>query len=67
MRTLIKGGTIINEGKTFGGSIVVDDKDILAITVGNTLPEMSVDEMIDASGCFVLPGIIDDHVHVREP
>ena len=67
MRTLIKGGTIINEGKTFGGSIVVDDKDILAITVGNTLPEMSVDEMIDASGCFVLPGIIDDHVHFREP
>jgi dihydroorotase len=28
---------------------------------------VSVDETIDASGCFILPGIIDDHVHFREP
>jgi dihydroorotase len=34
---------------------------------GNHTPDTSYDEVIDASGCFVLPGIIDDHVHFREP
>ena len=67
MRKLIKGGTIVNEGRTFDGSIVVDDKNILSVTEGTTLPDVPVDEVIDASGCFVLPGIIDDHVHFREP
>ncbi len=67
MRRLIEGGTIVNEGKVFDGSIVLEGKDILTITEGNKRPELSVDETIDASGCFVLPGIIDDHVHFREP
>ena len=30
-------------------------------------PRGNYDEVIDASGCFVLPGVIDDHVHFREP
>ena len=67
MRTLIEGGTIVIEGRTFDGSIVVDGKDILTIEEGLARPEVSVDETIDASGCFILPGIIDDHVHFREP
>ena len=67
MRTLIEGGAIVNEGRTFDGSIVVDDKNILSITEGFTRPDVAVDETIDASGCFILPGIIDDHVHFREP
>ena len=67
MRILIEGGTIVNEGKTFDGSIVVEGKDILTVTEGTARPEVSIDEVIDASGCFVLPGIIDDHVHFREP
>ena len=67
MKTLIEGGTIVNEGRTFDGSIVVDGKDILTIHEGIQHPEVAVDETIDASGCFVLPGIIDDHVHFREP
>ena len=67
MRQLIEGGTIVIEGRTFDGSIVVDGKDIIAITEGRTRPEVTIDETIDASGCFVLPGIIDDHVHFREP
>lgn len=67
MRKLIEGGTIVNEGRTFDGSIVVDGKDIIAVTEGKNRPEVPVDETIDASGCFVLPGVIDDHVHFREP
>ena len=67
MRTVIQGGRIVNEGKIFDGSIVVEDTKISKIVEGETSPEDIVDEVIDASGCFVLPGIIDDHVHFREP
>ena len=67
MRTVIQGGRIVNEGKIFDGSIVVEDTKISKIVEGETSPEDIADEVIDASGCFVLPGVIDDHVHFREP
>jgi len=68
MRTLIQGGTIVNEGRTFDGYIVIDDETISKVVIGNKLPEaFCYDKIVDASGCFVLPGIIDDHVHFREP
>ena len=67
MRMLIQGGTIVNEGKTFDGSIIIENEVISQIIQGNTIPEASFDEVVDASGCFVLPGVIDDHVHFREP
>ena len=72
MRTLVKGGTLVNEGRTFNGSLVIEDEKITQIIEGNTvvgdLESPTVfDEVIDASGCFVLPGVIDDHVHFREP
>ena len=65
MRTLVKGGCIVNEGRLTDGNIVVEDGDIQEITT--LLPEGSFDEIVDASGCYVLPGVIDDHVHFREP
>ncbi|MCR5469787.1 MAG: dihydroorotase [Prevotella sp.] len=67
MRTLIKGGRIVNEGRTYDGDIVIEDEKILTVCEYNEFPETSVDKTIDVSGCFVLPGIIDDHVHFREP
>ena len=67
MRTLVKGGTIVNEGKTFDASVIIDGEQIAQIIPGSEQPEAPIDEVIDASGCFVLPGIIDDHVHFREP
>ncbi len=67
MRTLIKGGTLVNEGRLFEGSILIEDSQIVQIFTEPHTPEASYDEVIDASGCFVLPGIIDDHVHFREP
>ena len=67
MRTIIQGGTIVNEGKTFDGTIIVENDKLREIVTGNVNPEVSTDTVIDASGCFVLPGIIDDHVHFREP
>jgi dihydroorotase len=67
MRTLIHGGTIVNEGQVFNGSIVVENERIAEIITDTAYLEASYDDVIDASGCFVLPGIIDDHVHFREP
>ena len=67
MRTLIKGGTLVNEGRLFEGSILIEDSQIAQIYKEPHTPEASYDELIDASGCFVLPGVIDDHVHFREP
>ena len=67
MKRLIQHGTLVNENHIFDGSVIVEDSKITKIVEGNTVPNASFDEVIDASGCFVLPGVIDDHVHFREP
>lgn len=66
MRTLIKNGTIVNEGRSFLGDLVANGEQIEEIYEGKA-PRGIYDQVIDASGCFVLPGVIDDHVHFREP
>lgn len=66
MRKLIKNGTIANEGRSFLGDLVVNGEQIEEIYEGKA-PRGIYDQVIDASGCFVLPGVIDDHVHFREP
>lgn len=66
MKTLIKGATIVNEGRAFSGCIAFDD-DIITDIFENQQPDASYDNVIDASGCYILPGVIDDHVHFREP
>ena len=70
MKLLIKGGHIVNEGRVFEGSIVVEGENICDVIreTPETAPQFSTfDEVIDASDCYVLPGIIDDHVHFRDP
>ena len=67
MKRLILHGTLVNDANKFDGSVIVEDSKITKIVEGNTVPNASFDEVIDASGCFVLPGLIDDHVHFREP
>ncbi len=68
MRILIKGGRLVNEGHSFVGSLVIDGDHIVEILKGeDTHPAESVDQTIDAAGCYVLPGVIDSHVHFREP
>lgn len=66
MKLLIQNGTIVNEGISFVGDLIVDGEQIAEIFNGKA-PRGTYDEVIEASGCFVLPGVIDDHVHFREP
>ncbi len=62
---LIKGGTIVNEGKTFVGDILLRNGIIEKISANITVP-YEVEE-INALGKYVIPGCIDDQVHFREP
>ena len=67
MRKLIQGGTIVNEGRSFIGSLIIENDCIIEIIENNETPRGEFDEIVNATGCFVLPGVIDDHVHFREP
>lgn len=64
--TLIKNATIINEGRSFKGSVLIKDQYVDGIYETDTvLP--TADTIIDAEGLLLLPGVIDDQVHFREP
>ena len=65
MKTLIKNGTIINEGKQITADILISKGKIEKIASQIACQE-AVNE-IDASGLYILPGCIDDQVHFREP
>ena len=67
MKTLIFGGKVVNEGKVLTASVVVDNDTITDIIEGTDTPRGSYDQIVDATGCFVLPGVIDDHVNFRDP
>ena len=67
MRTLISNPTIVNNGEQFQGSIVINDGKIVEILRGNELPRAECDEIIEGTGLYLIPGVIDDHVHFREP
>lgn len=67
-RTWIRNATIVNEGRKFLGSVVIENEKIAEVLEGgDRIPSVSCDETIDATGLFLLPGIIDDHVHFRDP
>lgn len=67
MKTLIYGATIVNEGRSFKGCLTLENDLIAGITEGDALPEGHFDLRLNAEDCVVMPGVIDDHVHFREP
>ena len=64
---LIQNATIINEGKSFRGDLLIKDEIISAIGSPGQLKAPSGAKSIDASRLLLIPGIIDDQVHFREP
>ena len=65
MRTLIKNAEIVNENQIFKGDLLIENDFISKIE--NNISEENVDRVIDAEGKYLLPGVIDDQVHFREP
>jgi dihydroorotase len=67
MNYLIKNATLVNEGETFVASVFVSDGKIAKIVRGREICDFSSATIIDATGKYLIPGIIDEHVHFREP
>ena len=68
MMQLIKNATIVNEGRTFVGSVLIDGEHIKAVFEENQPIEIEEPfTEIDATGLLLIPGVIDDQVHFREP
>ena len=66
MRTiLILNANTINEGKIFESDVLIDKGYIKKIS--SSLSHIPADIIIDAEGSYLLPGLIDDQVHFREP
>ena len=65
-RTLIKNIEVVNEGLSRCGSILIANGHIEDIFYGE-MPTVDDVKVIDCEGAKALPGIIDDHVHFREP
>lgn len=64
--TLIKNAKIVNEGNITEADILIEDAHIVAIAPSISAKSANV-KVIDADGNYVLPGMIDDQVHFREP
>lgn len=69
-KTIIKNARIINEGRLFDGSVLIEGDKIAAVYEGTLSKEIENAQgikVIDATGRWLLPGAIDDQVHFREP
>ncbi len=66
---LIHKATIINEGTSFVGSVLIEKDIISEIYRSEEVPETILNKatVIDAKDLWLLPGVIDDQVHFREP
>ncbi len=63
---LIKNANIVNEGEIIKGDVLVQDGLIAEIAESISMKSAQT-VVIDADGCYLLPGMIDDQVHFREP
>ena len=63
-KTLIKNATVVNEGNIFETDILLKNNFIERIDKNISDPEAKI---VDVSGNYILPGVIDDQVHFREP
>ena len=63
-RTLIKDAMVVNEGQVQRASVLIENDTIAGIFTSDT---PKADTVIDAAGKWLLPGVIDDHVHFRDP
>lgn len=63
--TLLLNANIVNEGRVFPADLLIRDTRIEKIS--SDLQHLQADQVIDLDGLYLLPGVIDDQVHFREP
>ena len=66
-RTLIHNATIVNDGCQQQGSVLIEDGFIAQVLTHGKPLTLPYTDFIDATGCYLLPGVIDEHVHFRDP
>ena len=64
---IITNVNIINEGNIFEGELLIKNGIIAKITNGESIPPEDDIQIIDGLGQYLIPGVIDDQVHFREP
>ena len=64
---LLKNATIVNEGKTFQSDLLIKDELIASIGISDLMDIPKGTKIIDATGLLLIPGVIDDQVHFRDP
>jgi len=62
---LVKNGLVVLSSGVYKWDIKVVDG--VVVEIGRDLSFNNVEEVINASGCYVFPGVVDEHVHMREP
>src|SRR5918998_3906376 len=62
MSRLIRGGRVVTATDAFDADVLIDGESIVAVGTG-----LQGDEEIDASGCLVMPGLVDNHTHLSMP
>jgi dihydropyrimidinase len=63
MRKIVRGGTVVNASGSFDADVLIDGETIAGVGSFDGVDA----EVIDAAGCFVLPGAIDNHTHMSMP
>jgi dihydropyrimidinase len=63
MRKLIRGGTVVTAADATQADVLIDGEEIVAV---GSLGDVDA-EIVDAGGCYVLPGLIDNHTHMAMP
>lgn len=67
MKLLIKNGSVVRPTGTQLLDILIDGEKIAALCAQGTIPEGEADKVLDAAGLKILPGMVDPHVHFRDP
>ena len=62
MSKVIKGGTIVTADRTYKADVLIEGD-----TIADIGPDLYGDEVLDATGCYVMPGGIDPHIHLEMP
>jgi dihydropyrimidinase len=62
MSKVIKNGTVVTADLTYKADVLIEGDVITAIG-----PDLQGDEVLDASGCYIMPGGIDPHTHLEMP